>query len=167
MRTLLFDCLAAQGFRVLPANDGAAGLEKSSAQKPDFILLDVMMPRLDGFVLFAELRRHILAPTVLMLTAKDRVHGLDCWADDFLSKPFSRDELLDRIPALLRRTNQQMRAPPQISPEQSIPSHNVGSLGLSVEELLNRFVPNQPIWLGKTWKQTDRNSTRGATKAQE
>jgi DNA-binding response OmpR family regulator len=107
MRTALEDCLAAEGFRVLSAADGERGLERALKEKPDLILLDVMMPRLDGFALCAELRRlgHIMP--VLMLTAKgqvrDRVNGLDAGADDYLVKPFSTDELLARVRALLRR----------------------------------------------------------------
>ena len=108
MRTALKDCLEAEGFRVLTASDGASGLDRALSEKPDLILLDVMMPRLDGFALCAELRRLGQAVPVLMLTAKgqvrDRVIGLDCGADDYLVKPFSTDELLARVRALLRRT---------------------------------------------------------------
>ena len=108
MRTALEDVLTAEGHRVLSAADGAAGLDKALAEKPDLILLDVMMPKLDGFAVCAELRRLGVATPVLMLTAKgqvgDRVNGLDAGADDYLVKPFSMDELLARIRALLRRT---------------------------------------------------------------
>jgi len=107
MRTALEDCLTGEGFRVITAADGERGLERALQEKPDLILLDVMMPRLDGFALCAELRRLGHAAPVLMLTAKgqvrDRVNGLDCGADDYLVKPFSTDELLARVRALLRR----------------------------------------------------------------
>ncbi len=107
MRTALEDCLSGEGFRVLTAADGALGLERALKEKPDLILLDVMMPRLDGFAVCAELRRLGQATPVLMLTAKgqvrDRVNGLDAGADDYLVKPFSTDELLARVRALLRR----------------------------------------------------------------
>lgn len=114
MRTGLRDCLERQGYRVLLAADGVSGLEKAIQEKPDLILLDIMMPRLDGFALCAELRRLSNPVPILILTAKgrieDRVHGLDLGADDFLAKPFSRDELLARVRALLRRVQRQMRA---------------------------------------------------------
>ena len=111
MRTVLQDCLQREGYRVLTAADGASGLDRAVADKPDLILLDVMLPRLDGFALCAELRRLGQKAPVLMLTAKgrvdDRVAGLDSGADDYLVKPFSTDELLARVRALLRRVRQQ------------------------------------------------------------
>ena len=107
MRTALADLLTAEGYRALTAADGAAGLHRALAEKPDLILLDVMMPKLDGFSLCAELRRVAITVPVLMLTAKgqvdDRVQGLDAGADDYLVKPFSTEELLARVRALLRR----------------------------------------------------------------
>ena len=113
MRAALEDLLAAEGYRALTAADGARGLERALAEKPDLILLDVMMPKLDGFALCAELRRHANAVPVLMLTAKgqieDRVHGLDAGADDYLVKPFSTEELLARVRALLRRVERKTR----------------------------------------------------------
>ena len=115
MRTALTDLLAAEGYRPLTAADGERGLARALAEKPDLILLDVMMPRLDGFALCAELRRLANALPVLMLTAKgqidDRVQGLDAGADDYLVKPFSSEELLARVRALLRRTGRAARRP--------------------------------------------------------
>jgi DNA-binding response OmpR family regulator len=105
MRTALADCLASEDYRVITAADGAIGLNKAIAEKPDLILLDLMMPRLDGFGVCAELRRLGHSTPILILTAKgqieDRVRGLDLGADDYLVKPFSMDELLARVRAFL------------------------------------------------------------------
>jgi DNA-binding response OmpR family regulator len=115
MRVALADLLLAEGYRALTASNGATGLERALTEKPDLILLDVMMPKLDGFALCAELRRLANAVPVLMLTAKgqieDRVNGLDAGADDYLVKPFSTEELLARIRALLRRVERKTRQP--------------------------------------------------------
>ena len=114
MREALEKCLSAEGYRVLTAPDGEQGLRRALAEKPDLVLLDIMMPRLDGFALCRELRRLADPVPVLMLTAKsqvgDRVHGLDAGADDYLVKPFSTDELLARVRALLRRAQRQGQA---------------------------------------------------------
>lgn len=113
MRTALEDCLKAEDYRVLSAADGETGLNKALAEQPDLIVLDVMLPRLDGYALCAELRRLNRPVLVLMLTAKgqvaDRVTGLDAGADDYLVKPFSTDELLARVRALLRRIQRNTR----------------------------------------------------------
>ena len=115
MRTALADLLAAEGYRVLTAADGESGLQRALAEKPDLILLDIMLPKLDGFALCAELRRLSSAVPVLMLTAKgqieDRVTGLDAGADDYLVKPFSTEELLARVRALLRRVERKTKSP--------------------------------------------------------
>ena len=115
MRTALKDCLEGEGYRVLTAADGEAGLERALKEKPDLVLLDIMLPKLDGFALCAELRRLSINVPVLTLTAKgqvqDRVTGLDAGADDYLVKPFSTDELLARVRALLRRTRRTGHAP--------------------------------------------------------
>jgi DNA-binding response OmpR family regulator len=115
MRTALADVLEGEGYRALAAADGEVGLHKAVAEKPDLILLDVMMPKLDGFAVCAELRRLGHVTPVLMLTAKgqieDRVNGLDVGADDYLVKPFSTEELLARVRALLRRTQRPGKSP--------------------------------------------------------
>ncbi len=114
MRTALTDVLEAEGYRVITASDGEAGLDRALKEKPDLVLLDIMMPKLDGFAVCAELRRLGHSEPILMLTAKgqveDRVTGLDAGADDYLVKPFSTEELLARVRALLRRTQQKTKA---------------------------------------------------------
>ena len=118
MRTALADLLAAEGYRTLTAVDGASGLQRALSEKPDLILLDVMMPKLDGFTVCAELRRLANDVPVVMLTAKgqieDRVTGLDAGADDYLVKPFSTEELLARVRALLRRRERQAKSPTKL-----------------------------------------------------
>jgi DNA-binding response OmpR family regulator len=115
MRTALEDVLEGEGYRALSASDGERGLQRALEEKPDLILLDIMMPKLDGFAVCAELRRRSFTMPILMLTAKglveDRVTGLDVGADDYLVKPFSTEELLARVRALLRRVQRQTHAP--------------------------------------------------------
>ena len=107
MRTALVETLKAEGYRVLSAADGVSGLELACTEAFDLVLLDLMMPGLDGFAVCRELRKRERTMPVLMLTAKgqvdDRVEGLDSGADDYLVKPFSLKELLARVRALLRR----------------------------------------------------------------
>lgn len=111
MRIALRDALEAEGYRVLSANDGQTGLDKALKEKPSLMILDVMLPRLDGFEVCAQLRRLANPIPVLMLTAKgmtaDRVAGLESGADDYLTKPFEMAELIARIHALLRRAQRQ------------------------------------------------------------
>ncbi len=107
MRHALEDLLGSAGHRVIVAADGATGLERARAESPDLILLDVMLPKVDGFSVAAALRKQGVKTPILLLTAKggveDRVTGLDAGADDFLAKPFHPQELLARVRALLRR----------------------------------------------------------------
>jgi len=113
LRTVLKDILRDEGHRVLVASDGEAGLERILRDRPDLVLLDVMLPKIDGFRVCREARQRGLEMPVLMLTAKsqveDRVLGLDSGADDYLVKPFSTRELLARVRALLRRTELKRR----------------------------------------------------------
>lgn len=109
--------LRTRGFDVTVAGDGKTGLELALTQKPHLVILDVMMPEMDGWELCKQLRQQSTVP-ILMLTALDdefdRITGLELGADDYLAKPFSTNELIARINALLRRVqlDQQTTAPP-------------------------------------------------------
>ena len=100
--------LQLEGYEVLTASDGKQALEQIEATLPDLVLLDVMMPKMDGFTVCQRVREFSTVP-VIMVTARgqdqDKVRGLDMGADDYLTKPFSVDELLARVRAVLRRTN--------------------------------------------------------------
>jgi len=98
--------LTAQGYEVVSVADGGRALEEARANKPELILLDVMLPGLDGFEVCRILRQEMSVP-ILMLTARtgeiDRVVGLEMGADDYITKPFSMRELMARVRAMLRR----------------------------------------------------------------
>ncbi len=95
-------------FDVLVASDGKSGIEKSEQESPDLIILDLMLPRLNGFEVASSIRSKSNTP-ILILTAKDeevdRIMGLELGADDYVVKPFSPKELIARIKAILRRFN--------------------------------------------------------------
>lgn len=99
--------LAKEGYEVLTAADGAAGLEAARHRRPDLIVLDVMLPVMDGYEVCRTLRRETNVP-ILMLTARidetDKVVGLEVGADDYVTKPFGMKELMARIRAMLRRS---------------------------------------------------------------
>lgn len=98
--------LSKEGYEVLTAADGAAGLETARSGRPDLVILDVMLPRMDGYEVCRILRWETTVP-IMMLTAKteetDRVVGLEVGADDYVTKPFSMRELMARVRAMLRR----------------------------------------------------------------
>ena len=104
--TLRYNLLRA-GYEVLAATDGEAALRAAKQERPDLIILDVMLPKIDGFEVCRILRQERLSTPVLMLTARDeevdKVLGLELGADDYLTKPFSMRELMARIKAMLRR----------------------------------------------------------------
>ena len=100
--------LEKEGYAVITAEDGGKGLEKFRTIKPDLVLLDVMMPVMDGWAVCKAIRAESQVP-IIMLTAKgetdDKVSGLKSGADDYITKPFEMKEVLARIEAVLRRTN--------------------------------------------------------------
>jgi DNA-binding response OmpR family regulator len=109
--------LQLEGYDVLTATDGQQAFDLIEAQPPDLVLLDVMMPKMDGFTVCHRVREFSAVP-IIIITARgqdqDKVRGLDLGADDYLTKPFSVDELLARVRAVLRRaqfiTNEQSQA---------------------------------------------------------
>src|SRR5437773_945883 len=98
------------GYSVVAARDGADGLALHAREHPDLVLLDIMLPAIDGFEVCRRIREWSRTP-ILMLTARgdedDRVNGLELGADDYLVKPFSPRELVSRVRAILRRTGEQ------------------------------------------------------------
>jgi len=107
IRSVVRRGLVYEGFRVVDAGTGEEGLDKARDQMPDLVVLDVMLPGIDGLEVCRRLRGAGDEVSILMLTArdevKDRVEGLETGADDYLVKPFSFQELLARVRALLRR----------------------------------------------------------------
>ena len=108
VRSAVRRALTLEGYRVTEAEDGAEALNAISRDHPDAIVLDVMMPELDGYQVCRALRDSGDSTPILMLTARDeidqRVKGLDAGADDYLVKPFALEELLARLRALIRRS---------------------------------------------------------------
>jgi two-component system alkaline phosphatase synthesis response regulator PhoP len=111
----LSDLLSNEGYEVEAAMDGPTGLDRGSHGAFDLIVLDIMLPRMNGLDVCRELRRRGKDVAILMLTAKsqlgDRVAGLKLGADDYLTKPFEPPELLARVEALLRRTKKEKPTP--------------------------------------------------------
>jgi DNA-binding response OmpR family regulator len=106
--------LRREGYEVQAAHDGHEALRLAKATTPDLVLLDLMLPGLDGLEVCRQLRRDSTVP-ILMLTAKDdeidKIVGLEVGADDYMTKPFSMRELLARVRAMLRRSRMQQQAP--------------------------------------------------------
>src|SRR5437588_2193571 len=106
LRKIVTQNLEAEGYQVLAVRDGAEALEAIERDAPDLVLLDVMLPRMDGFEVCQRVREFSAVP-IIMITARgrgqDKVKGLDLGADDYLTKPFRVDEMLERVRAVLRR----------------------------------------------------------------
>ncbi len=111
LREQIGNALSGQNYTVDSAEDGEQALYRLLVDPYDLVLLDIMLPKKDGFGVLVEMRAEGIVTPVLMLTARgeveDKVRGLDLGADDYLSKPFSFSELLARVRALLRRADQQ------------------------------------------------------------
>lgn len=144
--------LKRQGYEVQTAGDGLAGLEIARRVHPNLILLDIMLPGMDGFEICRILRQEMNTP-VLMLTARDdeidRVVGLEVGADDYLTKPFSMRELLARVKAMLRRVRlvtEEVRAGADAEMVSSPPVMYFGNLTLDLGRREVR-VNEQPIAL--------------------
>jgi DNA-binding response OmpR family regulator len=139
VRALVQDYLSAQGYRVVAAADGREALMVARAERPDLILLDVMMPNLDGFEFMRVFRRDQATP-VILLTARvaetDKVVGLELGADDYVTKPFGMQELVARIRAVLRR----------VAPESPTAAVRVGDLELD-RATRDVTVSGQPVSL--------------------
>ena len=128
--------LKREGYEVAVAFDGQQALEIARRERPDLVVLDLMLPKLDGFEVCRTLRRESTVP-ILMLTAKDdevdRIVGLELGADDYITKPFSMRELLARIRATLRRV-QMLRAEASAQQEEAPAALHAGDLEVDLRQ---------------------------------
>ncbi len=133
--------LELEGFQVDTAGDGVAAIERALEQPPDLVLLDIMMPRMDGLTALRRMREHpsLAGTSVVLLTARglteDRVTGLELGADDYITKPFDVEELIARVKAVLRRT----KAARDTSPLTGLPGNF--RIGAELEERIAAGIP--------------------------
>jgi DNA-binding response OmpR family regulator len=150
----LKDTFEAQGYEVLTAQNGQKGLELALASNPGLILLDIMLPRVNGYEICRAVREHGLEMPILMLTAKgqeeDIILGLNLGADDYITKPFRRRELIARVQAFLRRRQSKPAAVSRFGDyELNLAAHKLFRKGKQVEltakefRLLEYFVTRQ------------------------
>jgi len=136
-----------EGFTVTTAFDGNDALAKATANAFDIILLDVMMPEKDGFLVCREIRKNSMVP-IIMVTARsedfDRIMGLDNGADDYIVKPFSPGEVMARIRAVLRRINKADHA--------AVEYLSLGSLTVNLDEYITKI---NETTIGLTKKETE------------
>ena len=140
----LKDTFQSQGFEVTAAQDGEQGMERALHSAPDLILLDIMLPRVNGYEICRAVRERGLAMPILMLTAKgqeeDIILGLNLGADDYIVKPFRRGELIARVKALLRRTRTQQPATARFGDfELNLAAHKLFHKGEEVELTAKEF----------------------------
>jgi DNA-binding response OmpR family regulator len=136
------------GYNVVVARDGADGLALHAREHPDLVILDIMLPAIDGFEVCRRMRAWSKTP-ILMLTARgsedDRINGLELGADDYLVKPFSPRELVSRVRAILRRAGSQDTPEVQSAPAAETPEARNSALrfpGLSIDLLARRVEVN-------------------------
>jgi two-component system, OmpR family, alkaline phosphatase synthesis response regulator PhoP len=139
------DYLEKDGFRVISAADGGAALQMARREKPDLVVLDLMLPGVDGWEVCRALRRETDLP-IIMLTARaeesDQLVGLELGADDYITKPFSPRTLVARVRALLRRTQGRMKPPAVVRAgglEIDLEGHKVQVDGAPVHLTPNEF----------------------------
>ncbi len=142
--------LTRQGYRVVTATDGVMAVEQARRERPDVIILDIMLPKMDGFEVCRTLRKEMNVP-ILMLTARDeeidKVVGLEVGADDYMTKPFSMRELMARVKALLRRVRlirEDMAAATAPEPERLVFGDLTLDLSRGEVRLGERPVPLKP-----------------------
>ncbi|MCL4553932.1 MAG: response regulator transcription factor [Actinobacteria bacterium] len=139
--------LVARGFDVHIAHDGAEALQLMEAKSPDLMILDILMPEVDGFEVCRRVREWSSVPIIVLSALgrdQDKVQALDLGADDYLTKPFSIDELLARVRALMRRIRGE-----RLITQQSVPPFEFGDLRVDFENRLV-FVRNVTIRLTPT-----------------
>jgi DNA-binding response OmpR family regulator len=154
IRQGLCDVLAFRGYRVEAAADGRSALEQVARQSFDLILLDVMLPEIDGFAVCASIRKDGREVPIVMLTAKgseeDILRGFELGADDYVTKPFSVRQLLARVQALLKRAGrfatESFRAGAfEINPEHSLAKSAQASVELTAKEVqILRLLSEEP-----------------------
>jgi len=146
MVTGLRDNFEYEGYEVISAEDGVAGIERALADDPDLVVLDVMMPRMSGLEVCKQLKAKRPSLPIIMLTARgqeiDKVVGLELGADDYVTKPFSVRELMARVKAVLRRVSPPASAPEVYrfsDVEVNLRSHEVRRAGTPVELSAKEF----------------------------
>ena len=151
--------LEKEGFNTIIANDGEEAIKLALSVNPDLILLDLMLPKVDGFTVCKKLRRELVCP-IIMLSAKDevvdKIIGLELGADDYMTKPFAPEELLARVKALTRRRGEVMLDETgygdfQFNASTSMLSKGTKSVHLNFKEaeILKLLIANRDIILSK------------------
>jgi DNA-binding response OmpR family regulator len=140
----LKDTFAARGYEVLAAQDGETGLDLALSKHPDLILLDIMLPRVNGYEICRAVREHGLEMPILMLTAKgqeeDIILGLNLGADDYITKPFRLGELIARANAFLRRSKSKQTSTFKFGGyEMNLTAHKLFRDGVEIEMTAKEF----------------------------
>ena len=148
--TLLQYNLEQAGYDVVVANDGEEGLHKALEEQPELIVLDLMLPKMDGIEVCKELRQRKVMVPILMLTAKDdefdKVLGLELGADDYMTKPFSPREVVARVKAILRRSQFTSSSTTQDEGQEHVEKIVIGDLKI-LPEHYEAFYQNEQLEL--------------------